>query len=64
MSIPLNDYDPRQSALKDGIVIGVLACMRYYKLDIDKANLTLVLQSEQGWEHDEIEYFIKFFGLD
>jgi hypothetical protein len=64
MSIPLNDDDPRQSALRDGIVIGVIACLRYFQLDISRINIMLVLRSQQGWEYEEIEYFLKFFGID
>lgn len=64
MSVPFNDQDPRQSALKDGIVIGVIACLRHHKLDVSRTNVMLVLQSQQGWEYEEIEYFLKFFGLD
>ncbi len=64
MSIPLNDQDPQQSALKDGIVIGVLACLREFGITPSVANVTKVLQMQQDWSIDEIEYYLKFFGLN
>lgn len=64
MSVPTNDQDPRQSALKDGIVIGIMACLRQFQLDVSRTNVMLVLRSQQGWEFEDIEYFLQFFGLD
>jgi len=64
VSIPLNDQDPMQSALKDGIVIGVLACLRTFNIPDTKDNVSKALDEQQGWSLDEIEYYLKFFGLN
>jgi hypothetical protein len=64
MSTPLNDQNPQQSALKDGIVIGVLACLREFGLLANTHNVTKVLQMQQKWSMDEIQYYLKFFGLN
>ena len=64
MSIPLNDQDSRQSALKDGIVIGILASLREFGIEINKKNVRQVLINQQGWTYTDIQYFIKFFGVN
>lgn len=64
MSIPLNDQDPRMSALKDGIIIGILACLKEFKIEATKNNVAQVLRSQQQWNSVDVDYYLKFFGLD
>lgn len=58
MSKLLNDNNPLDSVLKEGIVIGIIATLRELLVPLTKARVAEVLRHQQGWSEDEIEYFL------
>lgn len=46
------------SALKEGIVIGIVATMREFELPVSHINIKRVLKIQQGWSDLEIAYFL------
>lgn len=60
MSKLLNENDPLTSALKEGIVIGIIATLRQHQLNVSKQEVASVLREQQQWSESEIEHFMSW----
>lgn len=59
----IHDSNPMLSALKQGIVVGVLASLNELKIKPRSSSLRQILSSQQQWTDDEIDYWILTFGV-
>jgi hypothetical protein len=60
MSKLSNTDDPLTSALKEGIVIGIVATMRQHQLIVNKQVIANVLRQQQGWSENDVDYFLNW----
>lgn len=63
MSKLSNDDRPLDSALKEGLILGILATLKQFDMPVTKQNITKVLKYQQNWPDTEIQYFMSWLLL-
>lgn len=60
MTVISNHDNPLTSALKEGVVIGIVASLRHCYGHVNRSAVADVLRQQQGWDNSEIEYFMNW----